>query len=288
MPSVGENHDAWNERYVWTDRGDEWSEQFGGTEALWWFVLYPRIHRFLPAETILEIAPGYGRWTQFLKAHCTKLIAVDLSAKCVEYCRRRFSADTHVEFHVNDGRSLTMVSDDSIDFTFSFDSLVHAEGEVMEGYLKGLSKKLKRGGSGFVHHSNMGAYPGRLSLLRYYERLPTLFRRLLPQDHLETALSMNVSGWRAKSMSAALFRKYCASAGLKCVTQELFSWFKGKCLIDAISVIIRDERHVEEAASRLENAEFIKNALTTSRLSQLYCGRKMEDERDEGGLRGNG
>jgi hypothetical protein len=34
MPSVAENLDAWNERYAWTDKGNELSEQFGGTEAL--------------------------------------------------------------------------------------------------------------------------------------------------------------------------------------------------------------------------------------------------------------
>ncbi|MEK6280890.1 MAG: hypothetical protein AABN95_11100 [Acidobacteriota bacterium] len=27
----------------------------------------PRIHPFIPVGTILEIAPGYGRWTHYLK-----------------------------------------------------------------------------------------------------------------------------------------------------------------------------------------------------------------------------
>jgi len=100
-------------------------------------------------------------------------IAVDLSPKCVEHCKQRYSIDGHVEFHVNDGRSLSMVSDDSIDFAFSFDSLVHAEEDVLEAYLKELSKKLGPGGTGFIHHSNMGAYPARLSLFGYYNRLPS-------------------------------------------------------------------------------------------------------------------
>src|ERR1700722_1275613 len=181
MPSVDENLDTWNERCDWTNEGDEWSEQFGGTEALWWFVLYPRIHCFLPAPRILEIAPGYGRWTQFLKGHCSSLIAVDLAPKCVEHCKQRYSIDGHLEFHVNDGRSLSMVSDDSVDFAFSFDSLVHAEEDVLEAYLKELHKKLRPGGTGFIHHSNMGAYPARLSLFEYYNRLPSFVRRrLLP------------------------------------------------------------------------------------------------------------
>ena len=40
---------------------DEWSASFGDTEALWYFVLSPRVHRFIPAPTILEIAAGFGR-----------------------------------------------------------------------------------------------------------------------------------------------------------------------------------------------------------------------------------
>jgi SAM-dependent methyltransferase len=283
MPSIAENLDLWNGRYNWTDKGDEWSEQFGGTEALWWFVLYPRIHCFLPAGRILEIAPGYGRWTQFLKAHCRSLVAVDLSPKCIEHCKQRFSADRHVEFHVNDGRSLSLLSDDSIDFAFSFDSLVHAEEDVLEGYLKQLSKKLKPGGSGFIHHSNMGAYHTRLSFLKYYGRLPSFVRRwLLPLNRVEDVLSINIAGWRATSMTAALFRKHCESAGLRCISQELFSWIKGKCLIDTISVVARDDSSAHKNAAWLENSEFIKNARTTSRLSQIYCGARLSGARAEG------
>jgi len=278
MPSVAENLEAWNERYVWTEQGDEWSAEFGGTDAMWWFILYPRLHYFLPTGRILEIAPGCGRWTQFLKAHCSSLIGIDVSSKCVEHCRGRFSADTHVEFHVNDGRSLSIVSDNSVDFVFSFDSLVHAENDVVEGYLRQLSKKLRPGGSGFIHHSNLGAYPGRLSLLRYYDDLPSFVRRrILSQERLEKVLSINFGGWRARSMTAALFRRYCNDAGLRCVGQELFSWYKGKCLIDAISVIAKADADANKKAACLENPEFIRSALSTSRLSQLYCEARARD-----------
>jgi hypothetical protein len=51
-----------------------------------------------------------------------------------------------------------MVPDDSIDFVFSFDSLVHAEADVMQAYLNQLVRKLKLNGVGFIHHSNIGEY----------------------------------------------------------------------------------------------------------------------------------
>jgi len=39
----------------------------------------------------LEIAPGHGRWTQFLQRLCQSLVAVDISEKCVEHCKTRFA-----------------------------------------------------------------------------------------------------------------------------------------------------------------------------------------------------
>ena len=49
-----------------------------------------------------------------------------------------------------------MVEDGSIDFVFSFDSLVHVEADVLDAYLDQLARKLTPDGVGFIHHSNMG------------------------------------------------------------------------------------------------------------------------------------
>src|SRR5687768_4980448 len=98
-------------------------------------MLYPRVRQFLPAATILEIAPGHGRWTQYLLPLCERLIGVDVAANCVAACRERFAGDAHAEFHKNDGMSLPMVPDGKVDFAFSFDSLVHCERDVMQSYI---------------------------------------------------------------------------------------------------------------------------------------------------------
>jgi len=271
MATLDENLKCWNKDYDWPSGGDEWSAQFGGTEALWFFVLYPRIHRFLPAAAILEIAPGYGRWTQFLKAQCQSMIAVDISEKCIEHCKARFARDEHIQFQVNDGTSLDAVPDDSIDFVFSFDSLVHAESEVIEAYLAQLVRKLKPDGVGFLHHSNVGAYPGRLALVNFYSRLPYAFRqRVLTEAKVYELLSLSYA-WRAASMTAALFRQYCQRAGLKCVSQELFNWTKGKCLVDAVSVFAKPNSKWDRESAYLENDRFVENTSLTARLAKLYC-----------------
>jgi ubiquinone/menaquinone biosynthesis C-methylase UbiE len=275
MATVSENRRCWNDEYEWPAEGDEWSAQFGGTEALWWFALYPRIHRFLPAQTILEIAPGYGRWTQFLKARCQAMIAVDISHKCVEHCKARFASEAHIKFHVNDGTSLAAVPDGSIDFVFSFDSLVHVEKDVIQSYLAQLGRKLTSDGVGFIHHSNIGTYAGRLRFMEYYNRLPYVFRRkVLTEEKISALLSINLQAGRANSMTGALFREYCQQAGLKCLSQETINWNSGRCLIDGISVFARPNSRWDREPAHLENRQFVKSASLTTRLAELYCLRR--------------
>ena len=79
---------------------------------------------------------------------------MDVTPKCVEACRQRFADRSGARFEVNDGHSLPMVEDSSIDFAFSFDSLVHVEAETLAGYLGELARVLKPDGVAFLHHSN--------------------------------------------------------------------------------------------------------------------------------------
>ena len=169
----------------------------------WWRGLLPRIHRHLPAGRALEIAPGFGRWTSHLVSHARHLIIVDLTERCIEHCRARFADRTNIEYWTNDGESLAMIEDESLDFVFSFDSLVHVEAPVVRAYLLQLGRKLRPGGTGFIHHSNLRglAEPGG--------DIPSWVTR---------------RNWRGESMSARLFREYCAEAGLECQSQEIVNW----------------------------------------------------------------
>ena len=107
---------------------------------------------------MLEIAPGYGRITQFLHPRCDRLTVVDLNETCISACRQRFARRPHITYNVNDGRSLAAAEDSAVDFALSFDSLVHADAHVIEGYLKQLATKLTADGVAVLHHSNAGAY----------------------------------------------------------------------------------------------------------------------------------
>src|SRR6059058_2333033 len=142
-------------KYVWKDAGEEWSERWGSSAAQWSGTILPRIRGWLPAPIILEIGPGYGRWTHYLKDYCERLLIVDRASECIEACRTRFAAEAKVTGYVNQGGSLDMIPDRSIDFVFSFDVFVHIPREVLERYMAELARTMKIGARGFIHHSNL-------------------------------------------------------------------------------------------------------------------------------------
>ena len=261
MPTVEQNLQLWNANYEWIKEGEEWSSSWGGSEPEWFGAIFPRIHAFVPTGTVLEIAPGFGRWTNYLKNCAEHLIVVDLAANCIKACQQRFASESNITYHANDGKSLAMLPDKSIDFVFSFDSLVHAETDVIQAYLNQLSGKLKSNGVGFVHHSNIGEYQRYFSIS---QRIPGRFRHPLTQKGF-----VDQTHWRAFSMTAPLFEKYCEQAGLQCISQELVNW-GAKRLIDCFSVFTPKTSIWARSNEVIRNPNFMKEANLIRRLSHLY------------------
>ena len=141
----------WDEDYMWEKEGHEWSKIFGGTENLWNKEIFPYIKEFRNKK-ILEIAPGRGRITQFLSILASELTIVDLNASCVFKSKEKLG--DHVKnCIVNDGKNLIGVYDNSQDLVISWDSFVHMHKNVIENYIKEISRVLVNGGKGFIHHS---------------------------------------------------------------------------------------------------------------------------------------
>jgi SAM-dependent methyltransferase len=263
MPDVSENRLTWNTPSSWSARGDEWSGPWGGTELLWHGTLLPRLHAFLPAGAILELGPGHGRWTHYLRGVAGKLVLVDLAEACIAACRERFGEDGNISYHVNDGRSLEMVADRSIDLVFSFDSLVHAEADVLDTYLRQLATKLTPDGVGFIHHSNMGAYRRSARLARM---VPDRLRRALTKRRL----LVNLYAWRAESTTAELFAAQCARAGLVPIAQEKIRWEYGRGLTDVISLFTVPGSRWERGNVVVENPRFMEEAARLAQIGRLY------------------
>lgn len=261
MADVDHNLAVWNTTWDWSRGGDEWSAWWGDTPALWFGALLPRIHAFVPTGTILEIGPGYGRWTQYLKDLGSQLVIVDLAQRCIDHCRERFATATNIDYQVNDGRSLSMVSDRSVDFAFSFDSLVHAEHDVLEDYLGQLARKLKPDGVAFLHHSNLGDHRLAAALAR---RVPNRARRALTRR----GILIDLYAWRAASVNTEAVATRCGPAGMACVSQEKISWEFGTYLLDALSVVTPRGSCWERPRTVLRNPMFGQEA---ARMSRLYA-----------------
>jgi SAM-dependent methyltransferase len=250
--------------YDWKEGGEEWSAEWGGSAAQWFAAIFPRIHEWLPASTILEIAPGFGRWTHYLKEQCERLHIVDPSQQCIEACRRRFGDDSRLSYHVNDGKSLAMIPDHSIDFVFCFDSLVHVRRTTVEAYVRQLADKLKDDGAGFIHHSNLGEYASPIA-----EQLPRRVRKLLIKAKI-----LGRDHRRAPDMTAELFRSYCTEYGLKCVCQELINW-RGRRLIDCLTTFVRaDSKKWAGPCQTLRNPNFMREAQLIRHWSRVYPKRE--------------
>ena len=168
MGTIEENRAHWS-AYDWKERGEEWSETWGGSSGQWWGSLWPRLRAFLPCGTVAEIACGHGRWSAFLVGQCDRLELFDLTAEAVESCRVRFAAQPQVRARLTDGKSLPGLADRSVDFVFSFDSLVHAESDVLEAYVAEIARVLAAEGAAFLHHSNVAALRDELRALGYFK-----------------------------------------------------------------------------------------------------------------------
>ncbi len=244
---VRDCYDIFGRKYDWSNRGDEWSEPWGGTRYLWSITIFPRIQSLLPSTQILEIAPGFGRCTQFLKDFCDRLTVVDISERCIHACQERFRESGSISYHTNDGTSLDMIPDRSIDFVFSWDSLVHADNTVMEAYIKQLPRIMKPGGYGFIHHSNLAEYVDKNT------------GKLMREDPHS----------RDETMDSSLFLQYCNESGLHCLVQEKITW---RCdyLNDCFSLITPGHDRLRPQYRLIENYHFMEEAKFAKFLSETY------------------
>lgn len=158
MPTLQWNKKVWDGEYDWVNYDEEWSKPWGSSESQWFSAIYPRIHSFIPCNSILEISPGFGRWTKFLLKNCHIYKGVDLSEQCVCECKNSFSINhPSCEFYLNNGISLKDVFNTFSDFIFSYDSLVHVEPYIIEEYISQILSNniLNKNGVAFIHHSNL-------------------------------------------------------------------------------------------------------------------------------------
>jgi SAM-dependent methyltransferase len=250
LPDTTENRLAWSQ-YRWPAGGDEWSEAWGSTDALWAATIYPRLHAFVPAESVLEIAPGFGRITQYLQRIARRLTIVDVTEKCIEHCRKRFEGASNINYVVNDGVSLPSVADASVDLAVSWDSLVHVERTTIAAYLRELARTLRPGAYALLHHSNLGSARATMT----------------------DAELRKIPGGRRASMSAAAMREDAPGFGLRVLTQELIPWNDHGMLTDCLTLLRNEPIRSSLSPQVIEHWDWREELAGARRLSVAYRAR---------------
>jgi hypothetical protein len=146
-----------------------------------------------------------------------------------------------------DGASLTGVEDGSVDFIFSFFSLVHADVPTMSSYLAEAARVLTADGAAFLHHSNAAA--------------------CLSGDAEEDAV---LHCYRDAGVSAATIEASALGAGLCCRGQELFGWDSDQLLTDCFSVLVRPSSSWAKPNRIVRNSSFPSEVKKLGELAEIY------------------
>lgn len=137
------------------------NEQF--MDQQWEWFIWPFL-KWLDLTTVVDIACGFGRNTRkFIECGASKEIyLLDINPEAIQHCRKRFaniSPPPHLSFILaeENDTSMSEIANNSLSLAYTWDSMVHFELDVIEGYMISLIDKLQVGGAAFFHHSNLGA-----------------------------------------------------------------------------------------------------------------------------------
>lgn len=206
--NIEEQKSIWNDFNNWTNDGNEWSIYFGTTDNLW-NIIYPKFKNYINGDDVLEIAPGFGRMTEYLLKCTKKLSVIDLSHVCIEKCKEKFG-DKIEKYVLNDGKTLNFDSN-SFDFIFSFDSFVHMTEDVIECYISEIHRTLKNNGYAFIHHSFfMGGNPNNVSenIAGRSNMTPETFRKLVEKYNMTIISQENFRISKEINDTITIFKKH--------------------------------------------------------------------------------
>jgi ubiquinone/menaquinone biosynthesis C-methylase UbiE len=165
LGSVAWNRKHWD-RAEWEQYGNGWTFHANACrqpyeswkDSVVTTFLDPYLH---DADDVVEIAPGHGRWTEYMVGRTGSLTLADVTASCIDVCRERFGQYDNIRYFVNDGRSLPG-GNASADLIWSFGSFVHIDPRDTNAYLAEFARVLKPGGRFVIHHSGWPDWTLRL------------------------------------------------------------------------------------------------------------------------------
>lgn len=116
------------------------------------FVLLQR--RALTRPVVVEIGPGGGRWTRYIKPHVERVYAVDYHAELLAELGKNVRGERLVPIK-NNGDDFPGIPEGTIDFIFSFGTFVHLDFDIIEKYIVNLKPLLKPTSNVVIQYSDM-------------------------------------------------------------------------------------------------------------------------------------
>jgi len=219
----GRSEPLFGEALQATGRGKTGVDPVAGIDTpsgLWANYVEPFLGDVGPLEsmTVVQLGCTNGYFTAKLLESAQEVRVVDTSPEKLKPLIRSFAGVENVRFEAVGQWHLGDIADESVDFIFSFDSLVHADLDHIRSILGDVYRMLKHGGYGLVHHSNLDRNTGL-----DYRRAP----------HARNF------------MTQALFAHLAIREGLTVVKSRVIGWGSGKHRIrdlDCITLVRKPER----------------------------------------------
>jgi hypothetical protein len=146
---------------------------FGDNATEWYFepseatmdIQWEHVQSFLGRHPIdytitMELSCGHGRNSERLAKLSKNIVLVDVVPENILFCQNRFP-DRPWKFVINNGFDLREISSKSITFVYCFEAAVHFDLEIIVSYIKEFRRVMTPAAFGFVHHSNVTAFPGK-------------------------------------------------------------------------------------------------------------------------------
>jgi ubiquinone/menaquinone biosynthesis C-methylase UbiE len=102
---------------------------------------------------VLDLGCGYGRFIEFYAPLVSFVYGIDVTDYIIEICKTKYAEIKNVEFIKNNGYSLEMIDDNSIDLVSCYTVFQHIPRKATQSYLKEFSRILKSDGRIIIQFS---------------------------------------------------------------------------------------------------------------------------------------
>jgi len=137
-----------NHRQIWDlqhMQGYKGYMNFNKTRLKWVLSLLPE--GFLTKESIvLEIGCGSGKWMKAVSPLVGEMYGVDISPEAIKIAAKNLEGCGNITLSFNDGETLNVYDDNTIDLVYSFWTFQHIPRETTLSYLREIRRVLKKDG----------------------------------------------------------------------------------------------------------------------------------------------